>query len=496
VKMMDVNHLLVQSIIVPLLFSPIIFALGKALKRNVGWITLLPLLYSASCLLIPSYLIYIHGESLLASYRWAPLLGSDFALLLDGISAPVALTIVILAAIICVYSISYMEERALGAYFALYLLFVSGMLGTVLSANLAAFFIFFELMLIASWLLIAIWGGSERERAALKYFVYTEAGALLLLAGIASTYAATGTLNILEIPSKAAGLPTSMIALIVSLMFVGFLVKMAIFPFHTWLPDAYTQAPMPITAIFSAMTGIGGYAAIRVLYTGFPQLLKAWNFGITLTVLAVITMIYGGYMALAQGELKRLLAYSSMSQMGYLLLAVGSQSIIGALGALRIYTADGFAKAILFMASGLFSKNLGSDKLDELGGLAGKMQLTSITFMVGFLSLMGFPPLLGFWGELFVFAGSVYTALSGSIDILRFLLTMVAILMAILTAGYGLWTIKRILFGEPSERVKAAKAEPMLMIIPMLISAILIAVLGIHPSLLTKLLAALSLSSA
>ncbi|RLG05276.1 MAG: hypothetical protein DRN61_01055, partial [Thaumarchaeota archaeon] len=315
---------------------------------------------------------------------------------------------------------------------------------------------------------------------------------LLLLAGIGVAYAATGTLNLLEIKVRAAGLSSGLISLMVSLMFIGFLVKMAIFPLHSWLPDAYTQSPTPITAIFSAMTGIGGYAAIRILYTGFPSMLRSWGFMMTLAVLALVTILYGGYMAFAQDRLKTLLAYSSMSQMGYLLFGIASQSIMGLLGAILIYVAHGFAKAILFMASGLLSKSAGSDRIRDLSGLAGRMRLMSIAFMIGFLSLMGFPPLLGFWGELLIFAGSIYSALSSSLDAVRLTVTLIAIIAAMITAGYGLWTIRRILFGEQSDLVRRSKPEPLLLLAPMLASALLLIIFGIQPTILTKLAEALA----
>ncbi len=490
--MIDVNHLLMQSVVAPIMASPIVLLLGKRLKRDAGWITLAPLAYSLICLAASSYAVYRVGDPLTASYLWAQPLGA-LILLLDGMSAPVAITIAVLGLLACTYSVSYMEaEGGHGGYFALYLLFISGMLGAVLSVNLAAFFIFFELMLIASWLLIAFWGEEKREQAALKYFIYTEAGALLLLAGIGVAYAATGTLNLLEIKVRAAGLSSDLISLTVSLMLIGFLVKMAIFPLHSWLPDAYTQSPTPITAIFSAMTGIGGYAAIRILYTGFPSMLRSWGFMMTLAVLALVTILYGGYMAFAQDRLKTLLAYSSMSQMGYLLFGIASQSIMGLLGALLIYVAHGFAKAILFMASGLLSKSAGSDRIRDLSGLAGRMRLMSIAFMIGFLSLMGFPPLLGFWGELLIFAGSIYSALSSSLDAVRLTVTLIAIIAAMITAGYGLWTIRRILFGEQSDLVRRSKPEPLLLLAPMLASALLLIIFGIQPTILTKLAEALA----
>jgi len=490
--MIDVSNLLLQSIIAPLIGSPIVLLLGKQLKRDIGQIALLPLAYSLICLAASSYAVYRVGSPLTASYSWAQSLGA-MILLLDGLSAPVAITIAVLGLLVCTYSISYMEpEENLGGYFALYLLFTCGMLGTVLSVNLVAFFIFFELMLVPSWLLIAFWGEEKRSEAALKYFIYTEAGALLLLAGIGAAYMATGTFNLLEIKMKSAYLSSSLLSLIVSLMLVGLLVKMAIFPLHSWLPDAYTQSPTPITAIFSAMTGIGGYAAIRILYTGFPSMLQSWGFTMTLAILALITIVYGGYMALAQDRLKTLLAYSSISQMGYLLFGIASRSILGLFGAILLYVAHGFAKAILFMASGLLSKSTGSDNINDLSGLAGKMRLMSIAFMIGFLSLMGYPPLLGFWGELLIFTGSIYSALSSSLDMVRLILTLITIIVAIITAGYGLWTIRRMLFGEQSELVKRSNPEPLLLLAPMFASALLLAFLGIQPTILTKLAEAIA----
>lgn len=480
----DSNYLLMQSVVVPIVASPIVLLLGRRAKRGVGWATLAPLAYSLACLIASSYAVYKFGEPLVAPSPWV---FGALTLLLDGFSAPVAVTIAIISLFACMYSISYMEpEDGIGNYYALWLFFTSGMLGTVLSANLAAFFVFLEFSLLASWLLIALWGEEERWKAAFKYFIYTEAGALILLAGIGLTYATMGTLDLLDIKVRAAGISSSLISLIVSLMFVGFLVKMAIFPLHSWLPDAYTRSPTPMTAAFSAYTGIGGYAAVRILYTGFPSMLHEWKFNMALAILASITMIYGGYMALAQDRLKTLLAYSSMSQMGYLLFGVASQSIIGLIGAILIYVAHAFSKAILFMASGLLAKSVGSDKIGDLGGLAGKMKLMSVMVMVGFLSLLGFPPLLGFWGELLIFAGSTYSALSSSLDAMRLVVTFIAIIFAIITAGYGLWAIRRMLFGEQSELVKKSKPRPLLMLVPMLISALILIVSGVQPTILTK----------
>jgi NADH-quinone oxidoreductase subunit M len=490
--MIDSNHLLLQSIIAPLIASPIIIALGRRLGRMVGWIALTSLAYSLSCLLAVGYLVHMLGTPLQATYPWAQLLG-DMILFFDGLSGPVALTVATVGLLACIYSVTYMDLRdGWGGYFSLYLLFNAGMLGTALSANLASFFLFLELILISSWLLIAVWGEKDRWRAALKYFLYTEAGALAILAGIGLTYSNMGTLNILELPSRAAGLSPDTLSLIASLMILGLFVKMAIFPFHSWLPDAHPAAPTPISAMLPAVIGIGGYAALRVIYTAFPQMMGQRGFMLTLLVLALVTIIYGGYLALAQNRLKRFLAYSSISQMGYMLLGIASASMIGLAGTVLIYVAHSLSKAALFMISGMLSRTLGTDNLNELGGLAGRMRATSIAFMIGFLSLMGYPPLLGFWSELFIFAGSIYTALHSSIDMPRLVLTIIAIIFSLITAGYGLWAVRRSLFGEESEAVRRAGAEPRLMLYPIIALAILLVILGVYPTMLTSLLKALA----
>lgn len=489
---MDSFHLLLQSLIAPIIASPIILALGNRLRRRIGWIALIPLAHSILCLLAAGYMIHESGAPLHASYPWAQILG-DFILFFDGLSGPIALTIATVGLLACIYSVTYMDLRdGWGGYFSLYLLFNAGMLGVALSANLVAFFLFIELMLIASWLLIALWGEEDRWRAALKYFLYTEVGALIFLAGIGLTYSLMGTLNVLELSSRSGDLNAATLSLIASLMIVGFLVKMAIFPLHSWLPDAYVQSPAPVTAIFSAGTGIGGYATLRILYTAFPQMIGQRVFMLTLLALALITMIYGGYLALAQNNLKRLLTYSSISQMGYMLFGIASASIIGLAGAILMYVAHSLSKAILFMISGILSRTLGTDDLDELGGLAGRMRAMSIAFMIGFLSLMGYPPLLGFWGEFLIFAGSIYTALHSSIDTLRLMLTIIAIIFSLITAGYGLWAVRRSLFGEESEAVRRCAVKPSLMLAPIVVPAILLVILGIYPTILTKLLETLA----
>jgi NADH-quinone oxidoreductase subunit M len=490
--MIDTGNLLIQAIVIPAILSVFALAFGKTYGKHAGWLAFFGMLYSTGILAFANYGLFSGGikSGLEASYDWGPYIGK-FTLVADGLSGPVALTIALLSTLIAVYSISYMaHEHHLGAYFSLYLLYGSGMIGTVLTTNLAGFFLFFELMLIPSWALVGVWGTGPKEAIAFKYFMFTEAGALSLLAGIVTTRSISGTFDVFQIAKAIVKVdPTVQAAIVIAIM-LGLFVKMAIFPLHTWLPDAHAEAPTPISALLSpAMIGIGGYAAIRIVYTAFPVVLESQEFTIGLSILAIITMFYGGAMALGQTDIKRLLAYSSISQMGYMLFGIVSLSTLGLTGAILLYVSHGLSKAILFMVSGILIHNFKTRDISNLSGLASKMPYTAAATLIGFLCLAGVPPLVGFWGELFIFAGSMYTGLAGviGVDMGRVFLTALAVVASILTAGYGLWTVRRVFYGQLSGRVKDAKEGPALMVGPILVLAAIAVVLGVYPTVASKI---------
>lgn len=479
--------ILLQSIMAPILASAITLVLGKNMKEKTGWIAFLASLYSTLLLSLAFLEVYLGGV-MVEQYMPSHLIGS-FTLIADSLNASIALTIAVLSTAIAIYSIGYMKgEHNLGAYFTLYLLYEAGMIGTVLSSNLAFFFLFFELMLLPSWALIAVWGTGDRVRVAFKYFMFTEVGALSILAGIAATRALSGTFDMFEVAAGVSASDPSLLSAIVSAFLIGFFVKMAIFPLHTWLPDAHAEAPTPISALLSpAMIGIGGYGVIRVLYTCFPVVLHLRAFMIMLGVLALITMAYGGFMAYAQSDLKRLLAYSSISQMGYMLFGIASASPIGVLGAILLYISHGLCKASLFMISGIFMHEFKTRDINVLRGLAARMPYTATATLISFLGLAGAPPILGFWSELYIFLGSIYTASSSSaLDIARVLVTGLAIILSILTAGYGLWTVKRIFYGEENELAKTAHEASAILLAPAFLLAVFAVLLGVYPGVVMK----------
>lgn len=433
------------------------------------------------------------GATLIETYNWAPNIGLIFGLRVDGLSVPFILTISVLSMLISVYSIPYMKHKIedkkieYGAYYAFLILYVAGMIGTVLATNLIELFIFYEFMLIPSYFLIAQWGYGERERIAIMYFLWTHIGALALLMGILLTYATVGSLNIYEIPILLAQINPSLELMtgISILMLLGFLVKMAVFGLHIWLPHAHGEAPAPISALLSpVMIGIGGYTAIRTTMMFFPTAFEVMS-GI-LSIWALITIIYGSIMALTQDDLKRLLAYSSISQMGYILLGISSRSLLGVSGSVFHYVSHGTCKGLLFMIAGAIMLQAdGIRSIKKLGGLGSKMPITTIAAIIGFFGIMGMPPLNGFQSEWMLFSGAFAGAMTSNSPI-KLITASTGIIATILTACYGLWTIRRIFFGLRPEYLEEVKEAPLTITVPLLILSVMTILLGVYPAIITE----------
>jgi NADH-quinone oxidoreductase subunit M len=370
------------------------------------------------------------------------------------------------------------ESREYGLYFALYLLYSTGMIGAVLATNLIEFYLFFELMLVPSYFLIARWGYGDRDRISFMYFMWTHVGALALLAGILTLWAVTGTFDLSALSS--AVIPTPYRFWITMMILAGLLVKMAAFGVHVWLPHAHAEAPTPISALLSpAMIGIGGYAMVRILMTISPELIGAVSF--QLSIWALITMVYGALMALVQDDIKRLLAYSSISQMGYILLGIASVQIDGVSGSMLHYLSHGMGKGILFMVAGIIIAQChGTRSISKLGGLARKMPVTASAALIGFLTILGVPPTSGFISEFLIFFGLINSAMN-PITLLKVVVAIGAVVSTALTAGYTLWTMKRVFFGPiPAEMAEVHEA-PLTMTVPLIILAATAILVGIFP---------------
>ncbi|MEM2095445.1 MAG: NADH-quinone oxidoreductase subunit M [Candidatus Caldarchaeum sp.] len=464
--------LLSLAVILPLVMTPATFLAGRVgswraaavLCNSVLLVPLLVLLY-----LTPQV---FQGAVLHEEYQWVPALGLTVGFVLDSLSYPFAVLISLVGFLAGVYSTKYMErEHDLTSYFTLLLLFVGGMVGVVLVTNLFLFYVFWELMLIPSYALIAYWGTGNPRLIGFKYFIFTHAGALSMLVGIAWLAALFGNMNIFELSSLAGEQPASLrpvLTMIALLIFIGAAVKMAVFPFHTWLPDAHAEAPTPISVLLSGvMIKTGVYAMARLLLGVLPFTVA--DLQIPIAGLAVVSMIWGGVMALVQTDVKRLLAYSSISQVGYIVFGLASGSTAGIQGGLFHVLNHGFAKSLLFMGAGVLIHELGERDIRRLGGLASQMPVTAMAMLLGGLSIAGTPPLGGFMSEWMIFAGGVEAGWTW--------LVAVAVFATAITAGYYLRMFRAVFFGE---RVAKATDPGPTMLGSMTPLIVLVVVLGFY----------------
>ena len=504
------EYALLQAVILPLLLAPVAYIIGRKLGPTPAmWFTFAVLLYT-TILVINAALSGTVEEH----YPWTTQFG-EFGFLMDGLASPFAIIIYVLSTILVLYSKPYMlhifhhqfeeenninpstsgqtsvvESSALsnyvnaksGLYFALYLLFAMGMLGTVLATNLIEFFIFFEIMLIPGFFLVALWGAGDRRKIGLMFLFWTHAGAVVLLLGFLMIGLTVGSFDFADINESDIPQDIAMISAVAIALGLG--VKLAVFMFHIWLPYVHGAAPTPISALLSpAMIGIGAYGIFRLIVEFLPATFA--DLSIWFYVWGIVTMIYGGAMALMQDDIKRLLAYSSISQMGYLLFGIGSMSALGLAGAEMMYVTHAIGKGILFMMAGIIIVKVGTRSLSKLGGLAGKMPITAVCAVIGALTIMGIPPTSGFMGEWVLFAGALQTALEEG-STLRAVGFGLALVATVLTMSYLLWMLKRIFFGKTPEHLENVKEGSWYMTAPMMVLAGFSIVVGIYPDIFYK----------
>ncbi len=492
---------LFYGVLIPILVSILLPILEDALGEK-GIAALATLLLLAPTAMIAFLLATAgFGEPIVDPvFFYSDSLGS-FSMLLDALSAPLAISIGLVTTAIAVYSLPYMRHRfeefheegesppGWGTYYMLFVMFSVAMLGTVLSTNLVEFYLFLELSLLPSFLLIAFYGYGNRERIALLYLIWTHVGALVFLIGALITGLNAGTFDFYDPVSMqpliglGSLVPEGLRMPVVVALTIGLFVKLAIFGVHIWLPYAHAEAPTPVSALLSPnLIGIAAYALVRIVYTLFP--LEFTNLKPFTLPLALFTIIYGGLMALAQDDFKRLLAYSSISQMGYLLAGVSTLTSAGVAGAMLHYVAHAVGKALLFATAGVLIVQLhGLRSISKMGGLATKMPLTASLALIGFMHITGIPPSLGLWSEVLIVTGIAGTTLGRSTLYFASLLAILLIGIGLSTA-YAFLTMKRIFFGEPSEASGEAKDAGLGLLGPMIVVAAVGVLLFIWPSIL------------
>ena len=411
------------------------------------------------------------------SVAWFGRLHIEYLLGIDGISV----VMVLLTALISFVAVvsSWTIEKSLKGYFALLLLLDTGMMGVFVSLDFFLFYVFWEVMLLPMYFLIGVWGGPRREYAAIKFFLYTLLGSVLMLLAMIALYfsvnvyidpagglhsiaeAAKGigpgwekayTFNMLAMMDPGNYMPGSLLAGIDTTwryaayvaLFIGFAIKVPIFPFHTWLPDAHVEAPTPISVILAGvLLKMGTYGMLRISFPMFPDAMRhyAWE----LALLGVISMVYGALVAMAQTDFKKLIAYSSVSHMGIVVLGMSSMNTQGLTGAVFQMFNHGTITAMLFLIVGVVYDRSHTRGLGDFGGLMNQMPKYAGAMTVAFFAALGLPGLSGFISEAFSLLGAFQTFQT---------LTIIAAVTIVLTAGYMLWVLQRVFLGPLPEKWK------------------------------------------
>jgi NADH-quinone oxidoreductase subunit M len=406
-------------------------------------------------------------------HAWIPALDINYFLGVDGINLPLVLLTSFLS-MLAMWA-SWPIVKNVRAYCILFLLLETGMLGVFLALDFFLFYVFWEVMLLPMYFLIGIWGGPRREYAAIKFFLFTLVGSVLMLVAILLLYFASAphTFNILRL-AEIGQLPDSPFHQTLMwgkslswwafvLLFIGFVIKLPAVPVHTWLPDAHVEAPTPISMILAGvLLKMGGYGVLRICYPICPD--AGYELAWFVCGLGTLSMVYGALAALAQKDFKRLVAYSSVSHMGYVLLGIGAWSAtagtqynsdywtMGMSGAMFQMIAHGLSAAGMFFLVGVIYDRVHHRNLDQMGGLFARMPVFAGLSMGIFFAALGLPGLCGFIGEFFVVLGAWSYSKA---------LAIVAASVMILTAGYILWTIQRVYLGPEYKGPHSDALRPM-----------------------------------
>jgi NADH-quinone oxidoreductase subunit M len=381
---------------------------------------------------------------------WIPLIKSSYYIGLDGISLPLYFLSMVITLLVVIYSLDHIPSPGNPkAFFSLMLVLQTGMAGTFIAQDLILFFVFFELVLLPMYFMIGVWGGENRQYASLKFFLYTMFGSALMLVAFLALFFKTGaeSFAIPYLVENGGALAKNVQVWIFAGMFIGFAVKVPMFPFHTWLPDAHTQAPTQGSVILAAiLLKLGTYGFVRIAIPVLPDAAIAW--APYIGGLAVIGIIYGSLGCLAQTDMKRLIAFSSVAHMGFVMLGISTLTTFGVSAAMFGMVAHGLITGMLFFVAGSVKERYHTLEIARLGGLL--KQLPRMGWILGLVSMasLGLPGLAGFWGE-FPAILSAYSPAAGLNETVFRVYMVIAALGTVLAAAYLLWLYQRVAFGEP-----------------------------------------------
>ena len=482
--------LLSLMIFIPLLGMIAVLLLPREseelVKRVTLLFTLIPL--ALAVYLFISYDRSTAGTQYVTDVPWIDAFNIQYHVGIDGLSVTLLLLTALLGPI-CVIASWRNIEKGIKAYMALFLLLETGMLGFFAALDLFLFYVFFELTLLPMYFLIGVWGGPRREYAAIKFFLYTLFGSVLMLVAMIAVYLNSGDpgARTFDIPTLITLAATEGHALnnlnfqiwVFLGFFIGFAVKVPIFPFHTWLPDAHVEAPTAISVILAGiLLKMGTYGLVRVNMAMFPQGLDHFTNGIgfwgnSLALLGFINIVYGSFCALAQTDFKKLVAYSSIGHMGFVILGLAARNDSGITGAILQMFNHGVISAMLFLLVGVLYDRAHHREINGFGGLGTRMPIYTGITTLAFMASLGLPGLSGFVGEAL--------SLLGAYDKFK-MLTILSTIGIVVGAAYFLWTLQRVFLGTLNpkyEELPEINGREILTLVPL---GILTIVLGVWPN--------------
>jgi len=508
--------ILLSVFLIPTLSIPFVYLAGKKSQKAAAiFVSLIALVNILLILTTIPTVLNSSTHQYIEPYIWIPVIQMKLTLFTDGISASIALISLSLILAASLFSIRYMAgKKSLPAYYMLLCMLSIGSVGVFLTSNLILFYFCWELMLVPAYFIIGEWGSGDSYKSAFKFFIYTHIGAVFVLLGIGATYIATGTTDMFQAQAALVTASPTLVKWILIALTAGFAVKMAVIPVHMWLPDSYSDAPTPMSALLGGvLSSAGAYAILRLsLGMVFPAvgLTFGTDFLYALSIVGVLSAFFGSFMALVSTDIKRLIAYSSISHMGYIMFGLSLfpvsvfagtgvllASAIAISGTVLHIITHSLSKGLLFLGAGGVESQTEERDIGRMGGLASKLPFTAVSSTIAAFSIGGVPPFACFISEFLIFVGA-FQIIGGSGGGFYIVPTALMLIATVLSVAYMLRFTSKVFLGQSKDELgelpEEAKSEKKIvdvsnyMKLSFAILVVLVVLVGIYPTFFLNLI--------